>query len=116
MTVTGNLRLLRLAVVNLVNNAAQHAYGGGPGVVVIRTDQRGVSVIDEGPGMDPGQIGEVLASPRAAMSRRLAGLGLPFVNWVAEAHGGRLALVNRLEGGLEARLELPVSPEAADIS
>lgn len=114
--VTGNQRLLRLAVVNLVNNAAQHAYGGGHGVITIRTDQRGVSVIDAGPGMDPTQIREVLASPRAAMSRRLAGLGLPFVNWVAEAHRGRLALVNRPEGGLEARLELPAVPADPDAS
>lgn len=76
-TVTANHRLLRLALINLVRNAAQHGYGGGPGIVTVRADPRGISVIDDGPGMDPAQITEVLTNPTRALSRRMAGLGLP---------------------------------------
>lgn len=108
VTITGNPRLLRLAVTNLARNAVQHAYDRGPGAVVIRADKRGIAVIDDGPGMPSAQIDEVLADPRVGMPRRLSSLGLPLVNWVAEAHGGHLALINRPEGGLEARLDLPV--------
>lgn len=116
VTITGNPRLLRLAVINLVRNAVQHAYGGGPGVVVVRADRRGVSVLDDGSGMDPARITEIMANPRVAMSRGFAGLGFPLANWVAEIHGGRMALANRPEGGLEARLELPVDPADPGLS
>lgn len=113
--ITGNPRLLRLGVINLVRNAAQHAYRGGPGLIVVRADRRGVAVIDSGAGMSPDAITEVMTWPGAPI-RRLGGLGLPFVSWVAEVHGGRLQLVNRPEGGLEARLELPAHPADAAAS
>lgn len=116
VTVRGNPRLLRLAVINLVRNAAQHAYAGGPGVVIVRADRSGISVLDDGPGMHPAQVTEIVTNPTIAISRGLAGLGLPFVTWVAEAHGGHLVLSNRPEGGLEARVELPVAPAGPDAS
>jgi signal transduction histidine kinase len=37
------------------------------------------------------------------------GLGLAIAKGIAEDHGGRLMLRNRVEGGLEARLILPRS-------
>ena len=40
-----------------------------------------------------------------------AGLGLPIVRSVAEAHGGTVAATPRPGGGLEIRVSLPVDPE-----
>ena len=38
-----------------------------------------------------------------------AGLGLAIAEAVAQAHGGRLELENRAEGGLSARIVLPIA-------
>lgn len=90
-TVTANHRLLRLALINLVRNAAQHGYGGGPGIVTVRADPRGISVIDDGPGMDPAQITEVLTNPtlRCRVAWRASGslrqLGRGGARWPPDA-------------------------------
>ncbi|MBF3299530.1 two-component system sensor histidine kinase CreC, partial [Leptospira borgpetersenii serovar Ballum] len=44
--------------------------------------------------------------PRAS-GQKSSGLGLAFVQEVARLHQGEIALVNRPEGGVEARLTLP---------
>ena len=42
-----------------------------------------------------------------------SGLGLTLVKAIAEGHGGHIALENRLERGLRARLSLPLEPASA---
>ena len=56
------------------------------------------------PGTDPFTRGE------ASRNRGTggAGLGLTLARAIAEAHGGRLVLANRNEGGLSAELRLPM--------
>jgi two-component system osmolarity sensor histidine kinase EnvZ len=104
---------MQRAVDNLIGNAARHA--GGDIEVELRTDAGRVllSVHDRGPGI-PAALVERLKEPftRRDDSRTGssgAGLGLAIASRVAELHGGRLDLLERAGGGLEARITLPLS-------
>jgi signal transduction histidine kinase len=103
--------LLRRALRNLVDNAV--SYGGGALVAVEeRPDGIEVRVDDEGPGIPAECLEEVLDPFRRLETSRNresggVGLGLAIANAVALAHGGRLVLANRSEGGLRASLILP---------
>jgi signal transduction histidine kinase len=105
--------LLRRALRNLVDNAV--SYGGGAVVAVEeRVDAIEIRVEDEGPGIPPDRLEDVLDPFRRLETSRNrenggAGLGLAIANAVAQAHGGRLELRNRVEGGLRASLLLPKS-------
>lgn len=96
---------------NLLGNAARHA-GGEVLVRMGEVDGEVVlSILDRGPGI-PGHMVERLKEPftRRDESRSGssgAGLGLAIANRVATLHGGRLELLPREGGGLEARLTLP---------
>lgn len=103
--------LLRRALRNLVDNAL--TYGGGAAVTVEeRPGEIEIRVEDEGPGIPAERLEEVLEPFRRLDSSRNresggAGLGLAIAQAVAQAHGGRLVLANRAEGGLRAALVLP---------
>jgi signal transduction histidine kinase len=102
--------LLRRALRNLIDNAL--VYGGNAVVTVEdRPDGIEIAVEDEGPGIPADRLDEVLDPFRRLDSSRNresggAGLGLAIANAVALAHGGRLTLTNRPEGGLRASLLL----------
>lgn len=96
---------------NLLANAGRHA--GGEVLLRIRADGETVvqSVLDHGPGIPPDLV-EHLKQPftrrdEARSGSSGAGLGLAIVNRVATLHGGRLELLPREGGGLEARVTLP---------
>jgi two-component system osmolarity sensor histidine kinase EnvZ len=99
---------------NLVGNAARHAGGE----VLVRTEaQPGsvvLSVLDRGPGI-PAEMAEKLKQPftrrdAARSGSSGAGLGLAIAERAAKLHGGRLELLARAGGGLEARVTLPSAP------
>jgi signal transduction histidine kinase len=104
---------LRLAVDNLLDNAALHGRPGGEVLVELvvepRTPAR-ITVADDGPGIPEDQ--------REAMKGRFArgarprsegsGLGLALVEQQAELHGGSLELGRSAAGGLRADLLLPL--------
>ena len=101
------------AVDNLVGNALRH--GGGDVVVRVRPagSDAVVSVLDRGPGIPPGLV-ERLKEPftRRDESRSGssgAGLGLAIASRVAALHGGRLDLLAREGGGLEAQIAFPAA-------
>ena len=52
--------------------------------------------------------------PFYSTKRSGTGLGLALAREIAEAHGGRISLANRRDGGLSVTLELPWSREATD--
>jgi two-component system, OmpR family, osmolarity sensor histidine kinase EnvZ len=103
---------LRRALFNLVENALAH--GGGD--ILIRTRSgKGrvvVSVLDRGMGIPEAELQAVKGPFRrldeSRSGARGSGLGLAIVERIARMHGGRLLLLNREGGGLEARLELPL--------
>lgn len=108
---TGQPTALKRCVRNLLENAVK--YGQASSVVVDDNDDRlQILVRDEGPGIPEAELERVF-DPfyRVEGSRSRdsggTGLGLTIAKSIAESHGGRLALLNRPAGGLEARLTLP---------
>ncbi len=103
---------MRRALANLLENAWRHGAppvclrtGAGQGVVWIE-------VLDHGPGIAPEQA-EALKQPfrRADSARSGAGgtgLGLAITERIVRQHGGHLALLASQEGGLRARITLPL--------
>lgn len=97
---------------NLINNGVKH--GGGSIEVHTQVVEQEIiiSVLDEGPGIDDEKISE-LFSPfaRGDESRTTmgSGLGLAIVRRIVDMHHGRVELKNRPEGGLEAKVVLPMS-------
>lgn len=105
--------LLRRALRNLIDNAVDHG-GGASAAVEARPGEIEIRVEDDGPGIPAERLAEVLEPFRRLDPSRNrgsggAGLGLAIAQAVAQAHGGRLELANRPEGGLRASLVLPKS-------
>ncbi|HEU4492357.1 MAG TPA: HAMP domain-containing sensor histidine kinase [Jiangellales bacterium] len=104
------------AVVQLVQNATQHTEEGDPIWLGSRIVDGHVSfwVRDSGPGVPPAEREQVFDRFHRGVGSREqatgAGLGLAIVRAIAEAHGGRVRLVDPAAGGAEFRLELPIAP------
>jgi two-component system osmolarity sensor histidine kinase EnvZ len=98
---------------NLVGNA--YVYGNGQVRVAskITTDHILISVFDNGPGIPETHVEKLLRPfERLDTARSNAGgsgLGLAIADRIAKLHHGKLELINRPEGGLEARLSLPIT-------
>jgi two-component system osmolarity sensor histidine kinase EnvZ len=104
---------MQRAIDNLIGNAARHA-GGDIVVRAARSAEEAViAVLDRGPGI-PIELVDRLKEPftrldAARTGSSGAGLGLAIASRVAELHGGRLDLLPREGGGLEARLSVPLA-------
>jgi signal transduction histidine kinase len=118
--VTGDLQALRVAVRNLVENAATYAASGGwAGIRVEReAGSRGeelrLTVADRGPGVDPddrGRLFEPFYRGRNGKSGTIrgSGLGLTLVRDIAESHGGHVQVTSPEGGGTAITLVLPVA-------
>ncbi|HTT70626.1 MAG TPA: ATP-binding protein [Anaeromyxobacteraceae bacterium] len=66
-----------------------------------------VSVLDSGPGIPPSMQNR-LFTPFATSKAHGTGLGLAISRRIVEAHGGRIEVKNRAEGGAEASVFLPL--------
>lgn len=100
------------ALINLLKNA--HEAGGAEAQVELLilcagTDQR-IEVRDRGSGMSQTVLAQALL-PFYSTKRSGTGLGLALAREIAEAHGGRIQLVNREGGGLSVILDLPNAPQ-----
>ena len=115
--VDGDAASLARAVQNLIANAIRHGAAGR--WVGIRAAAEGGSVVisveDRGPGIaarDLPHLFEPFYRGRGADRVRGSGLGLTIVKQIAAAHGGRVAVERRREGGTVFTLRLPASTAA----
>ena len=102
---------LRRILVNLIDNALR--YGSDVRLLVRNEAGRlNLAIVDSGPGIAPAQLESVFLpwyrSPETAGHAPGSGLGLAIARRLALAIRGDLKLENRVEGGLEARLTLPL--------
>ncbi|WP_425146451.1 sensor histidine kinase [Deinococcus sp.] len=109
--------LIGQAILNLLQNAAQHAAGAQVLLSVERAGEwASLQVQDDGPGVDAAvlaRLGEAFYRPDEARRTGGAGgghgLGLAIVRQVAELHGGSLELFSAPGQGFRALVRLPLS-------
>ncbi|CAN5671395.1 HAMP domain-containing sensor histidine kinase [soil metagenome] len=107
-------RGLRTVLSNLIHNAAVFSPEGSAIEITAARDgaEIEICILDQGPGIDPDDIARLLRpfeQGDSALIRRSegAGLGLPIVNLLCQAMGGRLKLLPGPQGGLLANVRLP---------
>lgn len=111
--VDGDPIALKRLVTNLVDNALKFG-SSARGRVFAEAGMAIVEVDDDGPGVPESEIErafEPFQRLETSRSRETggAGLGLAVVRAIARGHGGEVILVNRAEGGLRARVTLPLA-------
>lgn len=105
---------LRRALRNVIENAIRY---GGSADVGIRRTQDGISIdiSDDGPGIPEEEIEEVF-EPFFRLERSRSretggtGLGLSISRTLLRASGGDIILSNKPEGGILAKISLPLTP------
>src|SRR5437667_11213688 len=108
-TLRADPQRLTQALVNLLQNAADHAKGAGP--VCLRVQAGPASwrfeVADDGGGLPPGDEQVVFEPFRRVGARGGTGLGLSIVRGIARAHGGEAGAVNRPGHGVTFWIRIP---------
>ncbi len=111
----GDADLLKQLLLNLVDNAVAYTPPGGRVELSLDVDsaQARLSVRDTGPGIpaaDLERIFERFYRLDEARTRRSggAGLGLAIARWIAEAHGGHIAVESAVGQGSVFTLVLPL--------
>ena len=108
----GDPMALRRLFSNLLENAVK--FGGRARTRVFRDASNAfVEIEDDGPGIPPSdreKVFEPFYRREPSRSRQTGGigLGLAVVRSIARGHGGDVDLVNRVGGGLTARVQLPL--------
>ena len=99
---------LEQALVNVLKNA--HESGSPADDVVLRVKRHAhtvaIEIGDRGSGMTDAVLASALL-PFYSTKRGGTGLGLALAREIAEAHGGRISLANREDGGLTVAITLP---------
>lgn len=101
--VHGDEELLRRMVMNLLDNGIRYSPAGGRVEMTISVDATRVtlSVRDSGPGIPASaqeQVFERFVRLQTSRPTSGGGLGLPIARWIAEQHGGTLALESTSDG------------------
>jgi len=105
-----------MAMHRLIGNLIDNAFAYGKGRVTVTTKITAgymvISVLDNGPGIPAAHMTRLLRPFERMDSARGneggSGLGLAIADRIAKLHKGKLELFNRPQGGLEARLSLPL--------
>ena len=112
--VTGDARLLRRAIRNLLENAFTH--GGPPVTVAVSAGQDEIvlTVADRGPGVplaDQDRVFEPFFRGSDRQNVRGYGIGLALVRQIAELHGGSVSIRSAPGEGTAIDMRLPTVPQ-----
>jgi signal transduction histidine kinase len=108
-TLRADPQRLTQALVNLLQNAADHAKGDEPvrfGVCAEPSSWR-FEVTDDGGGLPPGDEEAVFEPFSTGSVKGGTGLGLSIVRGIAQAHGGQCGVVNRPGHGATFWIRIP---------
>jgi signal transduction histidine kinase len=113
VVVDGDPVALRRLITNLVDNALKFG-SAARGRVFVENQMAVVEIDDNGPGIADDQIERAFEPFRRLETSRNRdtggiGLGLAVVRAIARGHGGDVSLKTLTEGGLRARVRLPLS-------
>jgi signal transduction histidine kinase len=130
--VLGDYTRLRQLFLNLVTNAIKYTpSGGGVEITLVRSDRTvAFTVRDTGIGISAADLPHIFdrffradrARTRVVASRDVelaaeqsgSGLGLAISQWIAEAHGGTIAVRSRLGRGSTFTVTLPIAEESGE--
>lgn len=114
LPIWGDGARIEQALVNLVSNAIKYSPSGGPIDITVEPDATTVtySVADEGLGIPPDEIPHIWEPFKRAGGERAfipgAGLGLPTVRRIVEAHGGHVSVKSTRGEGSVFSMTLPL--------
>lgn len=120
VTILGDREKLRTVVDNLLSNAVK--YSPDKGCIKVGLNSKSgyavLDVLDEGPGIPQAQQQMVFTAfyqGKAADAAPVkgSGIGLSIVREYVQAHGGRVAVMNKVKKGAHLRIALPVRRKAA---
>jgi len=101
-------RQLEQVMINLLKNAAES--GSSPGAITVSVHSSApgfrIEVADRGTGLSESTLRDALL-PFYSTKPAGTGLGLTLCREIVEAHGGRLSLANRADGGARVTVWLP---------
>ncbi len=108
-TLRADPQRLAQALVNLLQNAADHAKGEGPVCLRVHAGPSSwrFEVADDGGGLPPGYEQVVFDPFSTGSSRGGMGLGLSIVRGIARAHGGEAGADNRPGSGVTFWIGIP---------
>jgi len=115
LSLTADRRRTKQMIINLLSNAIKFTHAGGRVELAAHRMADGataITVADTGIGMSEDQIAVALEPFGRVESASIkdstgSGLGLPIVQNLIEAHGGRLQIRSQLKRGTIARLVFP---------
>jgi len=97
---------------NLINNAFFYSTGRVTLEASLLEESITISIIDNGPGIPEEQKSKLLKPfervDEARGNKGGSGLGLTIADRIVKAHDGKLELINRSEGGLDAKITIPI--------
>ena len=111
----GEYFLISHSIINLLSNAVRFSFQGGVITISATTDNGFITleVIDRGEGIPLYAIDKIFNRFYSTASQKDkskgSGLGLPFVREAVDMHGGSVNIMNNPDGGVTARINLPVS-------
>lgn len=102
---------IQQVLINLIRNAIEALEGREIREVLVSTQivpdgMVEISVADTGPGIDPADLDNLFSEFMTTKSGGM-GIGLPISRTIVEAHGGKIWVGNRPEGGAMFRFTLP---------